>query len=61
MLFTSVAIGQRNYFGFGFTTLNWNPLYFVDVFVQSIAKLVAFHYYNFSFFGRVSVRDVGPV
>ena len=27
MLFTSVAIGQSNYFGFGFTTLNWKLLY----------------------------------
>ena len=27
VLFTSVAIGQSNYFGFGFTTLNWKPLY----------------------------------
>ena len=27
VLFTSVAIGQRNYFGFGFATLNWKPLY----------------------------------
>ena len=26
VLFTSVAIGQSNYFGFGFTTLNWKPL-----------------------------------
>ena len=25
MLFTSVAIGQSNYFGFCFTTLNWKP------------------------------------
>ena len=24
VLFTSVVFGQRNYFGFGFTTLNWN-------------------------------------
>ena len=28
MSFTSVAIGQSNYFGFGFTTLNWKPVYF---------------------------------
>ena len=28
MLFTSVAVGQSNYFGFCFTTLNWKPLYF---------------------------------
>ena len=27
VLFTSVAIGQTNYFGFGFTTLNRKPLY----------------------------------
>ena len=30
VLFTSVAIGHlplSNYFGFGFTTLNWKPLY----------------------------------
>ena len=27
VLFASVAIGQSNYFGFGFTTLNWKPLY----------------------------------
>ena len=27
MLFTSVVIGQSNYFGFGFTTLNWKSLY----------------------------------
>ena len=27
MLFTSATIGQSNYFGFGFTTLNWKPLY----------------------------------
>ena len=27
MLFTFIAIGQSNYFGFGFTTLNWKPLY----------------------------------
>ena len=27
VLFTSVAIGQSNYFGFGFTTLNWKLLY----------------------------------
>ena len=27
VLFTSVATGQSNYFGFGFTTLNWKPLY----------------------------------
>ena len=26
VLFTSVAMGQSNYFGFGFTTLNWKPL-----------------------------------
>ena len=26
VLFTSVAIGQSNYFGFGLTTLNWKPL-----------------------------------
>ena len=26
-LFASVVIGQSNYFGFGFTTLNWKPLY----------------------------------
>ena len=26
VLFTSVAIGQSNYFGFGVTTLNWKPL-----------------------------------
>ena len=26
-LFTSCVIGQRNYFGFDFTTLNWKPLY----------------------------------
>ena len=24
--FTSVAIRQSNYFGFGFTTLSWKPL-----------------------------------
>ena len=23
----SVVIGQSNYFGFGFTTLNWKPLW----------------------------------
>ena len=28
MLFTSVAIGQSNYFGVSFTTLNWKPLYY---------------------------------
>ena len=27
VLFTSVVIGQSNYFGFGFTTLNWKPLH----------------------------------
>ena len=27
VLFTPVAIGQSNYFGFGCTTLNWKPLY----------------------------------
>ena len=27
VLFTSVAIGQSNYFGFGPATLNWKPLY----------------------------------
>ena len=27
VLFTSVAIGLSNYFGFSFTTLNWKPLY----------------------------------
>ena len=26
VLFTSIAIGQSNYFGFGFTTLNWKQL-----------------------------------
>ena len=26
-LFASVVIGQSNYSGFGFTTLNWKPLY----------------------------------
>ena len=26
MLFTSVAFGQCNNYGFGFTTLNWKPL-----------------------------------
>ena len=26
-LFTTVVIGQSNIFGFGFTTLKWNPLY----------------------------------
>ena len=30
MLFTSVAIGQSNYFGFGFTPLNWKPLLIVQ-------------------------------
>ena len=29
VLFTSVVIGQRNHFGFGFTTLNWKSLYCV--------------------------------
>ena len=29
VLFTSVVIGQRNYFGFGLTTLNWKPLYLI--------------------------------
>ena len=29
VLFTSVTIGQSNYFGFGFTTLNWKPLQLV--------------------------------
>ena len=27
VLFSSVAIGQSNYFGFGFTTLSWKPFY----------------------------------
>ena len=27
VLCTSIATGQSNYFGFGFTTLNWKPLY----------------------------------
>ena len=35
VLFTSVAIGQSNYFGFGFTTLNWKPSIFIIPF-QSI-------------------------
>ena len=26
MLFAPVVIGQSNYFGFGFTTLDWKPL-----------------------------------
>ena len=28
VLFASAAIGQSNYFGFGFTTLNWKPRYY---------------------------------
>ena len=31
VLFTSVAIGQSNYVGFGFATLNWKPLFHVAV------------------------------
>ena len=31
VLFTSIAIGQSNYFGFGFTTLNWKPLYTIII------------------------------
>ena len=31
VLFTSVTIGQSNYLGFGFTTLNWKPLYCTHV------------------------------
>ena len=27
LLFTPVSFGQSNYFGFGFMTLNWKPLY----------------------------------
>ena len=30
-LFTTVVIGQSNYFGFGFTTLEWKPLYHFDM------------------------------
>ena len=38
MLFTSVTIGQNNYVGFGFATLNWKPLYHVAVVLQRRAK-----------------------
>ena len=33
VLLTSVTIGQSNYFGFGFTTLNWKPFYLATLFV----------------------------
>ena len=35
-LFTAVVIGQSNYFGFGFTTLKWKPLYIAKVFERII-------------------------
>ena len=35
--FISVAIGQSNYFGVGFTTVNWKPLYYTD-FLNTLAK-----------------------
>ena len=31
MLFTFIAIGQSNYLGLGFTTLNWKLLYWADL------------------------------
>ena len=46
VLFTSVAIGQSKYFGFGFTPLNWKPLYSNTViieFIKSPIRILAPH------------------
>ena len=41
VLFTSVAIGQSNYFGFGFTTHNWKPLYLFAL-LPRVSKALGF-------------------
>ena len=44
MLFTSVVIGQRNYFGFGFTKLRTvTSVLFVFVQVMSVPVVVTVH------------------
>ena len=40
MLFTSAAIGQSNNCGFGFTTLNWKPLYLIIMIITKRGSLV---------------------
>ena len=36
VLFAPVAIGQSNYFGFGFTSLNWKPLYCLFYYLSAL-------------------------
>ena len=39
VLFTFFVIGQSNYFGFGFTTLNCKPLYTHHYYIYAGVKL----------------------
>ena len=59
VLFTSVAIGQGNYFGFGFTTLNyWKLLYPVIMVITDINNTFKWMTLKASFHAMICCSDL---